>query len=138
MAENKTKATGASVSDYIASRAGEQQGADCRKVMALLRRVTGQPPKMWGPSIVGYGKYRYTYESGRTGEAPVTGFAIRGREIVLYVGTEGESQRSLLSRLGKHRTGKVCLYIKQLADVDLAVLEKLVANSVADVKRRYA
>ena len=69
MAENKTKQTAASVSGYIASRANEQQAADCRKLMAMFKRVTGQPPKMWGPSIVGYGKYRYTYESGRTGEA---------------------------------------------------------------------
>ena len=92
---------------------------------------------MWGPTIVGYGSYSYTYESGRTGEAPVAGFAIRGREIVLYLVTEGETQRLLLSRLGKHRLGKYCLYFKQLADLDHAVLEELVANSVADVKRRY-
>src|SRR5688572_29366935 len=98
MAENKTKPTDASVDDYIASRANEQQHADCRQLMILLERVTRQPPTMWGPSIVGYGRYRYTYDSGRTGEAPVAGFAIRGREIVIYVDAEGETQRSLLSR----------------------------------------
>ena len=92
---------------------------------------------MWGPGIVGYGKYHYTYQTGRTGEAPVTGFAIRGREIVVYVATEGETQRLLLSELGKHRVGKYCLYFKRLADLDFSVLEKLVANSVAEVKRRY-
>lgn len=137
MAENKTKPTDASVDDYIASRATQQQGADCRTLMTLFRRVTRQPPKMWGPSIVGYGRYRYTYESGRTGEAPVAGFAIRGREIVIYLLTDGETQAALLSRLGKHRIGKSCLYVKQLSDLDHSVLETLVTNSVADMKRRY-
>ena len=137
MAENKTTPTGASVDAYIASRASAQQQADCRKLMTLFRRVTRQPPKMWGPSIVGYGRYHYTYDSGRTGEAPVAGFAIRGREIVIYLLTEGDTQRVLLSRLGEHRIGKSCLYIKRLSDLDYSVLETLVTNSVADVKRRY-
>jgi hypothetical protein len=92
---------------------------------------------MWGPSIVGYGSYHYTYESGRTGEAPSTGFAIRGRELVVYLMAEGDAQKSLLSRLGKHKMGKSCLYFKQLADLDKSVLEQLVTNSIADVKRRY-
>jgi hypothetical protein len=137
MAENKTKPTCASVKDYLASRASEQQRADCRELMALLKRVTRKSPKMWGPSIVGYGSYRYTYESGRTGEAPAAGFAIRGRELVLYVSVEGSRQKALLSKVGKHKMGKVCLYFKQLADLDQAVLEQLVAGSVASVLRRY-
>lgn len=137
MAENKTKPTSASVDDYIASRANAQQRADCRELMALLKKVTRQTPRMWGPSIVGYGSYRYTYESGRSGESALTGFAIRGRELVVYLDTEGQEQKSLLSKLGKHRTGKVCLYFKQLADLDKSVLEKLIAGSVADLKRRY-
>ena len=137
MAENKTRPTDASVDDYIASRASEQQRADCRQLMALLERVTRQPPKMWGPSIVGYGSYRYVYESGRSGEAPLAGFAIRGRELVVYVLAEGEEQEGLLSRLGKHRMGKACLYFKRLSDLDYPVLEKLVTGSVAEVKRRY-
>jgi hypothetical protein len=137
MAENKTKPTGVSVDDYIASRANAQQHADCRELMALLKRVTRQTPRMWGPSIVGYGSYRYTYESGRTGEAPLTGFAIRGRELVVYLMAEGQEQKSLLSKLGKHKMGKSCLYFKQLADLDKSILEKLVARSVADLKQRY-
>lgn len=137
MVDNKTKPTDASVEDYIASRANAQQQADCRELMALFKRVTRQTPRMWGPSIVGYGSYRYTYESGRTGEAPLTGFAVRGRELVVYLMTEGQKPRSLLSRLGKHRTGKICLYFKQLADLDESVLEKLIAGSVADMRRRY-
>ena len=137
MAENKTKRTDASVDDYIASRASEQQHADCRKLMTLLKQVTRQPPKMWGPSIVGYGSYCYTYESGWTGEAPVAGFALRGREIVIYLNAKGETQSLLLSKLGKYRMGKVCLYFKRLSDLDYSVLEKLVTNSVAEMKRRY-
>jgi hypothetical protein len=137
MAENKTKPTKASVAAYLASRANAQQHADCRELMALLKRVTGQPPRMWGPSIVGYGSYRYTYESGRSGEAPLTGFAIRGRELVVYLMAEGEKQKTLLSKLGKHKIGKSCLYFKQLADLDKPTLEKLVAGSIADVRRRH-
>ena len=137
VAENKTKPTEASVDDYIASRASERLRGDCRALMALLKKVTRQPPRMWGPSIVGYGSYRYDYPSGRTGEAPLVGFAIRGRELVVYLDVEADKQQSLLSRLGKHKMGKVCLYFKQLADLDKSVLEKLVAGSVAEVKRRY-
>ena len=137
MAENKTKFTGASVEDYIASRATAQQRTDCRELMVLLKKVTRHSPRMWGPTIVGYGSYRYTYESGRTGEAPLTGFAIRGRELVVYLMPEGEEQRSLLSKLGKHRMAKSCLYFKQLADLDRSALEKLVVGSVEDVRRRY-
>ena len=137
MAENKTKPTHASVEDYIASRASEQQRADCQELMALLQKVTRQPPTMWGPSIVGYGVYRYTYESGRTGEAPVTGFAIRGRELVVYLMAEDDKQKSLLSKLGKHKMTKSCLYFKRLADLDKSVLEKLVVGSIAGVLRRY-
>jgi hypothetical protein len=138
MAENKTKPTDASVQDYIAGRGSEQQRADCRELIALLQKVTQQPPRMWGPSIVGFGAYRYTYESGRTGEAPLAGFAIRGRELVIYVDAERDEQRSLLSRLGPHRMGKSCLYFKRLADLDRPVLEKLVAGSVAEARRRHA
>jgi hypothetical protein len=138
MAENKTKPTDASVQDYIAGRGSEQQRADCRELIALLQKVTQQPPRMWGPSIVGFGSYRYTYESGHTGEAPLAGFAIRGRELVIYVDAERDEQRSLLSRLGPHRMGKSCLYFKRLADLDRPVLEKLVAGSVAEARRRHA
>ena len=137
MAETKTKPTDASIEDYIASRANEQQRTDCQELMALLKEITQQPPKMWGPSIVGYGSYRYTYESGHTGEAPLTGFAIRGRELVVYLVAESDKQKALLAKLGKHKMGKSCLYFKQLADLDKSVLEQLVAGSVAGVRQRY-
>jgi hypothetical protein len=135
--KNKTKPANASVEDYITSRANEQQRTDCRELMALLRKVTEQRPKMWGPSIVGYGSYRYTYESGHSGEAPLAGFAIRGRELVVYLFAEDDGQKTLLAKLGKHKMGKSCLYFKRLADLDTAVLERLVAGSVAEVRRRY-
>ena len=137
MRENKTKPTNASVDDYIASRANAQQHADCRELTVLFKRVTKQTPRMWGPSIVGYGSYRYTYESGRTGEAPLAGFAIRGRELVVYMVAEIQKQKSFLSKLGKHRMTRSCLYFKRLADLDKSVLERLVVGSVADVRRRY-
>jgi hypothetical protein len=137
MAENKTKPTDASIDEYIDARASVQQRADCRELMALLERVTGDAPRMWGPSIVGYGSYRYVYDSGRTGEAPLTGFAIRGRDLVVYLMAEGAERRAMLSTLGKHRMGKSCLYFRQLADLDVSVLESLVAASVADVRRRH-
>ena len=136
MAENKTKFTSASVEDYIAVRGNEQQRADCRELIALFKEITQQPPKMWGPSIVGFGSYRYTYESGHTGEAPLAGFAIRGRELVIYL-AEQDERKALLSKLGPHKMGKSCLYFKRLADLDRSVLEKLVAGSVAEMRRRY-
>ena len=137
MAELKTKATEASVDAYIASRANEEQRADCKALMSFFKRITRQKPKMWGPSIVGYGSYRYTYESGRTGEMCLAGFAIRGRDLVIYLLPGDKKQKALLSRLGKHTMGKSCLYFRRLADLDKAVLEQLVVNSIVEVKRRY-
>jgi len=137
MADTKTRPTDADVEDYLASRASAQQRADCRELMALLQKITRQPPRMWGPSIVGYGVYRYTYESGHTGEGPVAGFAVRGRKLVVYLVAEDDRQKVLLSRLGKHEMGKSCLYFKQLADLDKSVLAQLVAGSIAEVRRRY-
>jgi hypothetical protein len=137
MAEAKTKATGVSVADYLAAKASDDQRIDCAALMALLEKITGKSPKMWGPSIVGYGAYRYTYESGRTGESCLVGFAVRGRELVVYLGAEGEQQEALLSRLGKHKMGKACLYFKRLSDLDKLVLEQLIAGSIAEIKRRH-
>jgi hypothetical protein len=137
MAEAKTKPTNASVDEYLAARASPEQLVDCRTLMALLKRVTKQQPTMWGPSIVGYGRYSYRYESGRTGEAPVAGFAVRGRELVLYLVPHTPEQAALLAKLGKHKMGKSCLYFKRLAEVDTKVLETLLVQSVAEVRRRY-
>lgn len=135
--QNKTQATGASVEDHLATRASPAQRPDCGRLIALLTRLTGQPAHMWGPSIVGFGAYRYTYESGRVGEAPLAAFAVRGRELVLYLDCESAPQRDLLTQLGKHRMGKSCLYFKQLADLDPAILEQLITTSIAETRRRH-
>ena len=137
MDKNKTKPSRRSIEGYIASRASAQQDVDCRELMALFKKVTRRSPKMWGPSIVGYGSYRYTDASGRTGHAPLSGFAIRGRDFVVYLLAEGNRQRSLLSKLGKHKIGKSCLYFRRLSDINRSTLEKLVGNSVAELGRRF-
>ena len=137
MAETKTKPTAASIDAYLASRASPEQLADCKVIMAICKRVTKQSPYMWGPSIVGYGSYTYRYESGRSGEAPLAGFAVRGKDLVIYLDVDHPAQAERLAKLGKHKMGKSCLYIKRLADVDAKVLEALVAGSVAEVRQRY-
>lgn len=137
MPEAKTKPTEASVEAYIAARASDEQRADCQALMTMLEKLTKQSPKMWGPSIVGYGAYRYTYESGRTGTSCLVGFAIRGREIVLYLAPYWEGADELLARLGKHKMGKGCLYFKRLADLDQPTLEQIVLGSVAEIRRRH-
>lgn len=134
----KTHFTDASVDACIAARGDARQQQDCAALVELMQRVTGQPPRMWGPSIVGFGEYHYTYESGHSGQAPLAGFAIRGRELVVYLTCESEAQLGLRERLGKHRMGRSCLYFKRLADLDPAVLEELVVESVAETRRRYA
>ena len=137
MAETKTKPTDASIDEYLASRASPEQLADCKAVMAMCKRVTKQRPKMWGPSIVGYGSYTYLYESGHSGQSAVVGLAVRGKDLVVYLFMDSPQQAKLLGKLGKHRRGKVCLYVKRLADLDAKILEALIAGSVAEVKRRY-
>ena len=135
--QNKTKPTGASVADYIASKGNDQQRADCKVLTTLLRKITRKSPYMWGPSIVGFGSYSYTYASGHSGTAPLAGFAIRGRDLVVYVMPGAPGQEALLARLGKHSIGKSCLYFRQLADIDKAVLEQIVIDSIAEAKRRH-
>ena len=131
MAENKTKPTGASVESYLAGLADEGRRRDCRAVAKAMSKVTGEKPKMWGPSIVGFGSYHYRYDSGREGDAPLVAFASRKNEIVLYLSTETPRREALLAKLGKHKTAKGCLYVRKLEDVDLAVLEQLIAGAFA-------
>lgn len=138
MAENKSRFNDASVDAYIASRASAQQEADCRQLMAMFAKITRQKtPRMWGPSIVGFGSYTYTNSSKRPVEVPLACFAIRGRDIVVYLYTDGAKQKALLSKVGKYKMGKSCFYFKQLADLDKAVLEKLVTGSIAEFKRQH-
>ena len=133
----KTKPTAVSVESHIAAIANEEQRKDARRLVALMRKVTEQEPRMWGPSIVGFGSYHYQYPSGHEGDSALTGFAARGRELVVYIAPDFESRGVLLAKLGQHRTGKVCVYIRRLANVDLKILEALVARSVADTESRY-
>lgn len=128
MAEAKTKPTKASVNAFIAAVSNPTRRADARTVLKLMRRVSGVAPRMWGPSIVGFGLSHYRYESGREGDMPRIGFSPRKAQLVLYVLT-GAGDRDLLARLGKHKTGVSCLYINRLADVDMTVLEALIVRA---------
>ncbi|MGR6318277.1 DUF1801 domain-containing protein [Micromonospora soli] len=123
--------TDASVDDFLAAVPDERRRADAERLCAMLRDSTGEPPVMWGPSIVGFGSYRYTYQSGRTGDWPLVGFSPRKQQLVIYlVGGFEERYASVLARLGPHKTGKGCLYLKRLDDVDESSLRELVDRTV--------
>jgi len=134
MAENKTKPTTVSVRTFLDACAGDERRADARVLARLMQKVTGIEPAMWGPSIVGFGSYHYIYESGREGEMPIVGFSPRKAAHVLYGAIGFRGAEKLLARLGKHTTGKGCLYIKKLADVDVNVLEAVAATRAAHGK----
>jgi hypothetical protein len=137
--ENKTKATDVEPKDFIASIEPEKKRADGEALLQLFNRVTGMKPKMWGPSIIGYGRYHYKYETGREGEFMMTGFSPRKANLSIYIvpGYRFPEMQEKLSRLGKHKLGKSCLYINKLADVDLAVLEEIVADGLAYMRDKY-
>ena len=137
MSGNKTQPTSASVDAFIDAVADPQMRADCRAVAALMAEITGAEARMWGDSIVGFGSYHYRYASGREGDFMETGFAPRRRALTLYVVAGFADCAELLGRLGKHATGKSCLYVRRLADIDQEVLRELVARSVARVRRRH-
>ena len=131
-AENKTQPTTVNPADFIAAIPDEHRRADCAALNAIMREVTGQEPVMWGENMVGFGKYTYKYASGRSGEWLTTGFAPRKDNLTLYFCYYLESQAALLAKLGKHKVGKGCLYIKRLSDVDEGVLRQLIAAAVAE------
>lgn len=137
MAENKTKPTGSDVENYLAAIDDDERRNDCRRVAALMAAVTGEQPAMWGAAIVGFGSYHYKYDSGREGDAAATGFSNRKNDISVYLSASGAQQESLLAQLGKHKMGKACLSIRKLADIDVAILERLIAGSVDEIKRLY-
>lgn len=130
MAELKTKVNDQSVTAFLDGVADEGRRQDCYKILELMNKATRAEPKMWGDSIVGFGSYRYTYASGRAGDWLLTGFSPRKQNLTLYIMSGFSDFEELLSRLGKHKTGKGCLYIKKLADVDLSVLQELIDRSV--------
>jgi hypothetical protein len=136
VAENKTKATAVDPHDFVKQVDSEEKRKDAEELIRLMSKVTGKPPKMWGPTIIGFGKYHYKYESGREGDMCMAGFSPRKPSLVLYIGPALEDEK-LMSRLGKYKVGKGCLYIKKLADVDRAVLKELVVKSVAEMRKRY-
>ena len=137
MADNKTKPTQVSVAAFIDALPDEGKRTDAKVLVKLMQKATGEKPKMWGPSIIGFGTYHYTYESGREGDAPLAGFSPRKPAFVLYNSTAFAGAEELLAKLGKHTMGKGCLYIKKLADIDEEVLNELVVKSVAAVRQRY-
>ncbi len=137
MAENKTKASEASVARYLSAIKDKVRRSDCEALAKLMSKATKQPPKMWGTSIVGFGSYHYKYESGREGDSCVTGFSSRKGDISVYLTASVLGHHKFVSKLGKHKVGKGCLYIRTLSDVDLKVLEQLVVATVADRKRHY-
>jgi hypothetical protein len=135
MAEPKTTRTDASVDAFLEAIGDVRRREDCRTVIELMRRVTGDPPAMWGGSIIGFGSYHYRYASGREGDWPVTGLSPRKQALTLYIMAGFDRYEELMSRLGKFKTGKSCLYIKSLADIDMSVLEELVRASAEHVER---
>jgi len=137
MAENKTKPTSLSVPAFLDAVADEARRADAKALARLMQKVTGDKPAMWGPSIVGFGSYHYTHESGREGDMPIVGFSPRKAANVLYGSIGFGGAAALLGKLGKHTTGKGCLYVKKLADVDMKVLERLIENAVAATRARH-
>ena len=137
MSGNKTVPSDASVAAYLDAIPDATRRADCEALVEMMSRITGAPATMWGAGIVGFGSYHYRYESGREGDAPLAGFSSRKGDISVYLMPGFEGQETRLARLGRHKTGKACLYLRKLADVDLAVLEELVSSSVADMRQRY-
>ncbi len=137
MAELKTKPTKANVSQFLKGIEDEQKRRDAREVLALMKEITGKRPKLWGTSIVGFGTYHYKYQSGREGDWPVTGFSPRKQNLTIYIMPGFSRYPSLMKKLGKYKTGKSCLYLKKLEDVDLKVLRQLVSQSVKDMKKMY-
>lgn len=137
MAEPKTKPTKGSVTAFINGIDDAGKKADARKVAAMMRRATGSRATLWGPSIVGYGKYSYTNTAGKDVEWMLTGFSPRKQALTVYIMPGFAKYGALMKKLGRHKTGKSCLYIKRLSDVDEAVLEELIAESVGEMRRRY-
>lgn len=139
MYEAKTKPTTVSVDSYLAAIADDTRREDCRALTALMKRLSGHEPTMWGTSIVGFGKYHYKYASGHEGDSCLVGYSSRKGDISVYLlaGYDTDETRALLAQLGRHKIGKACLYIRRLSDVQLPVLEQLIARSIAETKARY-
>jgi hypothetical protein len=136
MADNKTKPTELSVAAFIDAITDPTRRADAKTLVKLMQDAAGEKPKMWGPSIIGFGSYHYRYDSGREGDMPLIGFSPRKTATVLYNIIGVSDSKALLAKLGKHTTGKGCLYVKKLGDVDRKVLEAMVVKSLAAMRAR--
>lgn len=135
MAETKTKQTAADVTEFINSFAGtDQKRSDSFELVKFFRSLTGFEPKMWGPTIIGFGSYHYQYASGHQGDAPLAAFSPRKTALVLYFATEFKDRELLLAKLGQHTRSKACVYVKKLSDIDLEVLQTITVNSMATVQ----
>lgn len=137
MADLKTTPTEASVREFLNHIADDQRREDCRTLTHIMQRATGSEPKMWGESIVGFGNYAYKYASGREGEWFLTGFAPRKQNLTLYIMTGFDRHEELMGKLGKYTTGKSCLYVKRLSDIDQNVLTELISESIAALKDKH-
>lgn len=137
MADNKTKPTDVAVADFIASVDHPTRQADARALDAMFRRITGFQPRMWGPTIIGYGSYHYKYDSGREGDCNATGFSPRKASLSIYIMPGYHDYADILRRLGKHKIGKACLYVNKLSDIDMDVLEELVRAGLRDLNAKW-
>lgn len=137
MAQNKTQITDVDPADFIASVDHPIRRSDAQRLDSLFREVTGFKPRMWGPTIIGYGQYHYRYDSGRTGDFLATGFSPRKANLSLYIMPGYADFEHILDRLGKHKLGKACLYVNKLADIDLDVLSELIRAGLADLDTRW-
>ena len=134
MAELKTKPTQASVKEFLKEIPDEERREDCLAIAKIMEEITGEKPKMWGPSIVGFGTYRFKYESGREGDWMLTGFSPRKKDLTLYIMMGFDKHPELMKQLGKHSTSKSCLYIKRLSDIHVPTLKKLIKAGVKELK----
>ncbi|MCB0505135.1 MAG: DUF1801 domain-containing protein [Cyclobacteriaceae bacterium] len=137
MAQNKTVETKGNVNAFIKAVKSETKRNDSMQLIEMLKELTGKEPRMWGPSIVGFGSYHYKYESGREGDMPLVGFSPRASALTFYLSTRFEKREELLEKLGKYKTGKGCLYFNKLEDIDVKVLQKMIVNHMKHIKKAY-
>jgi hypothetical protein len=137
MATNKTKETSDSVIDFINDIKDNAKRHDAYRLLEMIKKLTLFEPKMWGPSIIGFGNYHYAYESGREGDSPLVGFSPRSSALTLYLSGHFENRDELLKKLGKHKTDKGCIYVKKLDDIDSEILEKMIVNHINHIKKMY-
>jgi len=137
MAQNKTTETNISVTEFVNKVENEVKRDDSFKLIEIFKSISGFEPKMWGPTIIGFGSYHYKYESGHEGQAPLTGFSPRKDSLVFYLASEFENRELLLSKLGKHKSSKGCVYVKKLSDIDIETLKIIITNSMNYISKLY-